>query len=179
MKTYWDISKTSFLNSSCRRESLYFCSLDSLIWFTFIINLQEDMLNDCDHRSLIWNREITKAEPYHRAFFYFCSLDSLIWFTCINNLQECHLCHSDIIREDMLNDRDHRRLIWKREITKAETYLKASLYFLSPDSLIWFKFIINLQESQLCHSDIIREDMLNDCDHRRQVWKKKITKAET
>ena len=99
------------------------------------------MLNDCDHRRLIWKKEITKAETYLRASLYFCSLDFLIWFTFIDNLQECPLCHSDMIIEAMSNDCDQSRLIWKRDLTKAETYLRASLYFSSLDSLIWFKSI--------------------------------------
>jgi hypothetical protein len=44
----------------------------------------------------------------------------------------------------MLNDFDHRRLIWKRELTKAETYLRASLYFSSIDSN-WCEAMKNLQ----------------------------------
>ena len=119
------------------------------------------MLNDCDHRRLIWKSEITKAETYLRASLYFCSLDSLIRFIFINNLQECPFCHSNIIRGDMLNGCDHRRLIWKSEITKAETYLRASLYFCSLDSLIWFTFVNNLQECPFYHFDIIREDILH------------------
>ena len=105
--------------------------------------------------------EIPKDETCPRESLYFCSLDSLICFTFIINLQECSFCHSDIIRGDMLNDCDHRRLIWNREITKAETYLRASLYFCSIDSLIWFTFINNLQKCPFYHFDIIREDILH------------------
>ena len=175
---------------TCQRASLYFSSQDYLIWFTLMNNLhgcqlhhsdtlREDMINHFDHRRLIWKREITKAETCQRASLYFASLDSLIQLTFMNNLKGCSLHHSDTLREDMMNDCDHRRLIWKREITKAETQLRASLYFCSLESLIWFTFINNLQECPLCHSDIIREDMLNDCDHKRLLWKRELTKAET
>jgi hypothetical protein len=137
------------------------------------------MLNDCDHKRLLWKRELTKAETFLRASLYFSSLDSLIWFKSIHNLHGCSLHHSDIIREDMMNDCNHIRLIWKRELTNAETYLRASLYFSFLDSLIWFKSIHNLQGCSLHHSDIIREDMMNDCNHKRLIWKRELTEAET
>ena len=107
--------------------------------------LIEDIMNDCDHLRLIWRREITKAETCHRASLYFSSLDYFIWFTSMNNLQGCSLHHSDTLIEDKINDWDHMRLIWKREITKAETRHMASLYFSSLDSLIWFTFMNNHQ----------------------------------
>ena len=53
--------------------------------------------------------------------------------------------------EDMLNAWDLRSLIWKREITDAETYTRASI----------------------CHSGIIIEDVLNPWDPRRFIWKKR------
>ena len=37
------------------------------------------------------------------------------------------LCHFEIIMEAMLNAWDLRSLIWKRDITDAETYTSASL----------------------------------------------------
>ena len=102
------------------------------------------MMNDCNYKRLIWKRELIKAETYLRASLYFSSLDSLIWFKSIHNLHGCSLHHSDIIREDMMTDCNHRRLIWKMELIEAETYLRASLYFSSRDSLIWFKSTNNL-----------------------------------
>ena len=98
-----------------------------------------------DQRRLIWKGEITKSETCKRASLYFSSLDYFIWFTSMNNLQGCSLHHSDTLIEDIMNDWDHMRLIWKREITKAETSHMASLYFSSLDSLIWFTFMNNHQ----------------------------------
>ena len=40
----------------------------------------------------------------------------------------------------MFNDSKHRRLIWKREITKAEIF-PMNLFFLLPDSQILFTII--------------------------------------
>jgi hypothetical protein len=91
--------------------------------------IREEIMNDYNHRRLIWKGELTKAETYPSASLHFSSLDSLIWFKSINNLQGCKLHHSHIIREDMMNECNHRRLIWNRELTKAETYLRAALYF--------------------------------------------------
>ena len=136
--------------------SLYFSSQDYLIWFTLMNNLhgcqlhhsdtlREDMINHFDHRRLIWKREVTKAETCQRASLYFASLVSLIQLTFMNNLMGCSLHHSDTLIEDIMIDWDHMRLIWKREITKAETSQMASLYFSSLDSLIWFTFMNNHQ----------------------------------
>ena len=66
-----------------------------------------------------------------------CFPQSLFRTYFINTLQEYQLCHSEIMWEYMFNDSKHRRLIWKRKITKAEIFLRNLFVFTPQTPKFW------------------------------------------